>query len=83
MFPNNSQYQNLLVVASGPPTHPCRPRIPARPPPAWSAAQRDRLSIESAIRSLWAVKASYQHAGDWSETIGRLYARYIFDGDVW
>jgi Tfp pilus assembly protein PilF len=28
-------------------------------------------------------QASYQHAGDWSETIGRLYARYIFDGGTW
>ncbi|HVY13836.1 MAG TPA: cellulose synthase subunit BcsC-related outer membrane protein [Rhodopila sp.] len=25
-------------------------------------------------------EAHYQHAGDWSETVAKLYARYIFDG---
>jgi Cellulose synthase operon protein C C-terminus (BCSC_C) len=28
-------------------------------------------------------QASYQHAGDWSEAIGRLYVRYVFDGGNW
>ncbi len=27
-------------------------------------------------------RASYQHAGNWSEAIGMLYARYIFNGGI-
>jgi hypothetical protein len=29
------------------------------------------------------AQASYQHAGNWRETIGRLYGRYIFGGGTW
>jgi hypothetical protein len=25
-------------------------------------------------------EAHYQHAGDWSEAVARLYLRYVFDG---
>ena len=28
-------------------------------------------------------RASYQHAGDWSEATGTLFARYIFSGGSW
>ncbi len=41
-------------------------------------------SIEYRVNSSFVLgaQAGYQHAGNWSEAIGRLYGRYIFGGGI-
>ena len=83
VFPNNPSLQNaLMTMASASPT-----AVLTSYPGATSTGPVGGLegSIEYRVNHSFSVggQASYQHAGDWSETIGRFYGRYIFEGGSW
>ena len=83
VFPNNSQLQNaLMTMASTSPT-----AVLTSYPSSTSSGPVGGLegSIEYRVNNSFSIggQASYQHAGNWSETIGRLYGRYIFGGGTW
>ena len=82
VFPTNPGLQNSLVALAGsdPTTITSYPSKSASGPVGGLDG-----SVEYRVSDSFALggRASYQHAGDWSETIGRVYARYIFDGGTW
>jgi tetratricopeptide (TPR) repeat protein len=83
VFPNNPSQQSALVtLASVSPT-----TVVTSYPGGNASGPVGGLqgSIEYRVNNALALggEASYQHAGDWSETIGRFYARYIFGGESW
>ncbi len=83
VFPNNPSLQNALVSSAATSPTAVLTSYPSRS--ASGVVGGASGSLEYRVNNSLALggQASYQHAGDWSETIGRLYARYIFDGDSW
>jgi cellulose synthase operon protein C len=80
VFPNNPSLQSdllRLAATSATPVVTAYPGVTASGPVGGLQA-----SIEYQLNGSFAVggQSSYQHAGNWSELIGRLYGRYIFGG---
>jgi cellulose synthase operon protein C len=83
VFPNNPSLQSALVASAATSATAVQTFHPGTS--ASGLVGGATGSLEYRVNNSLALggQASYQHAGDWSETIGRLYARYIFDGDTW
>jgi cellulose synthase operon protein C len=83
VFPNNPSLQNALVSLASTSTTTLPVSYPSKS--ASGLVGGAEASIEYQVNNSFAVggQAKYQHAGEWSETIGRLYGRYIFDGGSW
>jgi hypothetical protein len=83
IFPNNPPLQNVLQTTASTSATEVATSYPSRT--ASGLVGGAGASIEYRISNSLVLggQASYQHAGDWSETIGRFYGRYIFDGGVW
>jgi cellulose synthase operon protein C len=83
VFPNNPVFQSALVAEAALVSTPLQTTLPGQS--ASGVVGGAQGSVEYRVNASFALggQASYQHAGNWSETIGRLYGRYIFDGGTW
>jgi cellulose synthase operon protein C len=83
VFPNNPVFQSALVAEAALVSTPLQTTLPGQS--ASGVVGGAQGSVEYRVNGSFAVggQASYQHAGNWSEMIGRLYGRYIFDGGTW
>jgi tetratricopeptide (TPR) repeat protein len=83
IFPTNPVFQRALVAEAAAIPTPLATSYPAQS--ASGPVGGAEGSVEYRVNSSFVLggQASYQHAGNWSETIGRLYGRYIFDGGIW
>ena len=79
LFPNNPDLQNAVLTSSA-------RTIPAFYPgrTASGLVGGADASVEYEASNVFRLggRASYQHAGDWSEAKGTLFARYIFSGGM-
>ena len=81
VFPNNNALQRALATAAA-----NDPTIIAVNPGrnasglVGNADGKIEYSLNPSMRI--GARASYQHAGDWSEAQGSVYAKYIFNGDL-
>ncbi len=82
VFPNNSVFQNALVAEAALVPTPLATSYPGQS--SSGPVGGVDASIEYHVNSSFVLggQASYQHAGNWSETVGRLYGRYIFGGGI-
>ena len=82
VFPNNPQLQSALEAEAASATAPLSTSYPGQS--ASGAVGGAQGSVEYHVNNSFALggQASYQHFGNWSETIGRLYGRYIFGGGI-
>jgi Tfp pilus assembly protein PilF len=80
VFPNNPELQNSLVVLAANSAAPILTSYPGAN--ASGVVGNVHGTIEYHFNNFFSIggQASYQHAGNWSEAIGRMFARYIFDG---
>jgi cellulose synthase operon protein C len=83
VFPNNPSLQSQLSTLSSTSSTPVSTSYPSRTASGVVGGASGSLEYRVSKSLALGGEASYQHAGDWSETIGRLYGRYIFDGGVW
>jgi hypothetical protein len=83
IFPTNPVFQRALVAEAAAIPTPLATSYPGQS--ASGPVGGAEGSIEYRVNSSFFLggQASYQHAGNWSEAIGRLYGRYIFDGGIW
>jgi thioredoxin-like negative regulator of GroEL len=83
VFPTNTVFQNALVAEAALVPTPIQTVLPGQS--ASGIVGGAQGSVEYNVNSSFVLGAqgSYQHAGNWSESIGRLYGRYIFDGGTW
>ena len=83
VFPNNPALQNSLLELAATSSAAVLTSYPSRT--ASGPVGGLQGSIDYRVNNSFHIggQASYQHAGDWSESIGRFYARYIFDGGIW
>jgi Tfp pilus assembly protein PilF len=83
IFPNNPALQNALVAEAALISTP----LPTSYPGQTSSGPVGGVegSVEYRVNSSFVLggQATYQHSGNWSEAVGRLYGRYIFDGGIW
>ena len=82
VFPNNPELQNALVALAATSAVPVLTYYPGAN--ASGVVGNVHGSIEYHFNNVFSLggQASYQHAGNWSEAIGRVFARYIFDGGI-
>ena len=80
VFPNNSALQATLVAQGGGPTG--LTEYPASSGVGINGNVQGRVEYRVNPDLLLGGRVSYQHAGDWSEFMGTVYARYIFNGDL-
>jgi cellulose synthase operon protein C len=83
VFPNNPSLQNaLLTLAATSPTV-----VLTSYPSSTASGPVGGLtgSIAYHVNNSFVIggEGSYQHTGNWSEAIGRVYARYTFNGGSW
>jgi cellulose synthase operon protein C len=83
VFPNNPSLQNaLLTLAATSPTV-----VLTSYPSSTASGPVGGLtgSTEYHVNNSFVIggEGSYQHTGNWSEAIGRVYGRYIFNGGSW
>ena len=83
VFPNNRSLQSALVASAASSPTAVLTSYPSRSASGIVGGATGSLEYRVTNSVVLGGQAGYQHAGDWSETIGRLYARYIFDGDSW
>jgi cellulose synthase operon protein C len=83
VFPNNPVFQNALVAEAAAVTTPLATSFPGQT--ASGVVGGAQGSVEYRVNDVFVLgaQASYQHAGNWSETIARLYGRYVFGGGTW
>lgn len=79
VFPNNPTLQATLVSEGGGPTG--LTMYPSSNAAGISGTARAQVEYRVNPSLLLGGRMSYQHAGDWSEFVGTLYARYILDGE--
>ena len=80
VFPNDAGLQALLVAQGG-----CPAKLtyyPGTSSSGISGTLKGSLEYRASPSLLLGGRVSYQHAGDWSEFVGTVYARYIFQGDL-
>ena len=79
VFPNNPGLQNqLLVTAANTPG--LLTSYPSRSASGVVGGAEGSLDYRVSDNFRIGGRASYQHAGNWSETIATFFARYIFNG---
>jgi cellulose synthase operon protein C len=79
VFPDNAGLQNqLLLVAATTPG--LLTSYPSHSASGIVGGAEGSLDYRVTDNFRIGGRASYQHAGNWSETIGTLFARYIFNG---
>jgi tetratricopeptide (TPR) repeat protein len=83
VFPNNQGLQSELVSSALTSSTPIVTAYPSRSASGIVGGASGSFEYRASDTIALGSQASYQHAGDWSETIGRLYVRYIFDGGSW
>jgi Tfp pilus assembly protein PilF len=83
VFPNNPGYQSALVSSALTSPTPILTAYPSRSASGIVEGASGSFEYQASDTIALGGEASYQHAGDWSETIGRLYVHYIFDGGSW
>jgi cellulose synthase operon protein C len=83
VFPNNPSLQNSLLELAATSSTVIQTSYPSRN--ASGPVGGLQGSIDYRVNDSFHIggQASYQHAGDWSESIGRFYAHYIFEGGIW
>ena len=80
VFPNNPAYQSALVAEAALVPTPLQTTLPGQSASGPVGGAQGAVEYHVTDSFVLGGQASYQHAGNWSETIGRLYGRYIFDG---
>ena len=80
VFPNDARLQALLVSQGGGPTG--LTEYPGRNASGITGSARGSVEYRVNTALLLGARGNYQHAGNWSEFGGALYARYIFNGDT-
>jgi hypothetical protein len=80
IFPDNAELQSALVALAATSTTPILTSYPGVN--ASGVVGNVHATAEYHFNNVFSIggQVSYQHAGNWSEAIGRLFARYIFDG---
>jgi tetratricopeptide (TPR) repeat protein len=83
VFPTNPAFQSALVAEAATLPTALLTSFPGQS--ASGVVGGAEGSVEYRVNGSFFVggQATYQHAGNWSETIGRLYGRYIFGGGTW
>jgi predicted Zn-dependent protease len=83
VFPTNSVFQNALVAEAALVPTPIQTVLPGQSASGLVGIVRGSVEYKLNSSFVLGAQASYQHAGNWSEAIGRMYGRYIFDGATW
>jgi cellulose synthase operon protein C len=83
VFPNSQGLQSALVSSALTSSTPIVTAYPSRSASGIVGGASGSFEYRASDTIALGGQTSYQHAGDWSETIGRLYVRYIFDGGSW
>ena len=82
MFPNDPGLQTVSYAAAGA-TPGLMTAYPGRSASELVGGADGTVEYRISDTLRLGGRASYQHAGDWSETSGTLFARYIFSGGLW
>ncbi len=80
VFPNNPTLQATLVEQGGGPTG--LTMYPSSNSSGISGTAQAKVEYRVNPALQLGAGAAYQHAGNWSQFVGTLYARYIFNGDL-
>ncbi|OJW23197.1 MAG: hypothetical protein BGO51_11680 [Rhodospirillales bacterium 69-11] len=80
VFPNNPSLQSALVAQAASSTTPIQTSFPSKSASGLVGGAEGSIQYRVNNSLILGGEAHYQHAGDWSETVARLFARYIFDG---
>jgi cellulose synthase operon protein C len=83
VFPDNPLLQNALVSAASTSPTAMLTSYPGQSASGVVGGVTGSVEYRISDSLVLGGQASYQHAGNWSETIGRVYTRFIFDGDHW
>jgi cellulose synthase operon protein C len=83
VFPNNLALQSALVAESATMPTPLLTSFPGQTASGVVGGAEGSVEYHVSDSFVLGGQASYQHAGNWSEAIGRLYGRYIFGGGTW
>jgi Tfp pilus assembly protein PilF len=83
VFPNNPVFQNALVAEAALVPTPIETVYPGQNASGVVGGAQGSLEYNVNNSVVLGARASYQHAGDWSEAIGTLYGRFIFNGGTW
>ena len=82
-YPTDVTRQNALVSSVSASPTPVLTSYPSRSASGVVGGVNGKIEYRATDSIALGAQAAYQHAGDWSETTGRIYARYIFDGGSW
>ncbi|MBN8875582.1 MAG: BCSC C-terminal domain-containing protein [Rhodospirillales bacterium] len=83
VFPNNPSLQSALVAQAASSSTTIQTSFPSKSASGLVGGAEGSIQYRVNNSLILGGEAHYQHAGDWSETVARLFARYIFDGDSW
>jgi tetratricopeptide (TPR) repeat protein len=80
VFPNNPAFQSALVAEAALVSTPLQTTLLGQSASGLVGGAQGSVEYHLSDSFVLGGQASYQHAGNWSEMIGKLYGRYIFGG---